>query len=477
MPTQYLQDARQRFTEFGGFTALEPAELPESVATWADSLLERAEPGLTTFVALLLAGPEGAMKAMRDDLTIMADRMARQSGTEVQVLMVIAAPEPLTRIQFERWQEFKVSRGPIRLVPWVADIERGRLFTHQGPPFGIDQDLEMLAAPSYSQQTEEPERPVRRDEPQRYWVTYGLLAVIIAVWLLMTIRGGAFDATEKDMDLLTAWGAVVRPEMWLNGQFWRLGTAIFLHIGLVHLAVNSYSLWVVGKTVELLYGRWRMLFVFLASGVIGSIASCAFGAPSMLVAGASGAIFGLLGAVVWFRISSPLRDRILMRPLIVTLALNLGIGLALSNYVDNWNHAGGLVGGILTAAVVGVPFLPGLEAPRWRPGRVWRIAATAALIAILLATLLGQVPLPGPGRDLAKAYEAQTSHRWREAQTGLEQAVRRQPDDVSIRANLAIVYLNQRKCSEAAAQLVQIRADEPEYDVIPDLQKAVEKCR
>ncbi|HYF91861.1 MAG TPA: rhomboid family intramembrane serine protease [Symbiobacteriaceae bacterium] len=473
MPFAYIQEARQRFTEFGGFVALDPAELPESIATWADCMLVRDEVGLTTVVTLLTACPEGAMKTVRDDLTVMADRMAREARTEVQALLLIITGEQLTRDRYERLQELKVNRGAVRLVPWVVDLTRNQVFQHQGPPFGIDPDLETLAVPEPP--VEEAPRPPRGEKPPAARVTIALLGIIGAVWLAMTVAGGSLNATEE-IEWLLRWGAVGRPDMWITGHFWRMLTSAFLHIGFVHLAMNSMSLWMVGRAVEWLYGPGRMLFIYLVAGVIGSLISAVLGPPLVLSAGASGAIFGLLGAIIWYRISSPLGDRIKLRPLLVTLGINLVFFIAAHDMLDNWNHAGGLAGGMLAAAVAGVPAVEGLKPPRWRMGRPGRIIAAAALVAVLGGYLTGLMVPPGSGRDLAAAELAYDRQRYAEAAVGYERAVSRQGDEPYLRYKLIRTYVSLGKCNQARAQLIQLDTVAPDYGGIPELRRRVHQC-
>lgn len=480
MPSNYVQDATQRFTEFGGFTTLDPAGLPESVATWADGVLERVEQGLITLVALVTVCPEGALKSVRDDLTVMADRRSRQERADVQTVMLIISPEPLTRSQYERWQELKVNRGAVRLVPWIVDLTRNQVFGHQGPPFGIDPDIETLAVPEPAPEKPAAQQPARQGEPDEFprpWVTLALLAVIIGVWIAMTIQGGSLQATESDNELLIAWGAAARPDLWLEGQFWRMLTAAFLHIGILHLAMNSYSLWLMGRAVEWLYGPVRMIYVYLAAAVAGSLTSAVLGPPYVLSAGASGAIFGLLGAIIWYRVSSPHRDRIKVRPLIMTLLLNAGLFVVGQNFLDNWAHAGGLVGGIVAAAAVGVPAVEGMKPPRFRLGRTGRIAAAVALAAVLVAFVTGALVPPGPGQDLARAKIALDKDRYEEAAGQLERVVRRSPNVPEYRSALIQSYLLVGKCTMANSHLIQLEKRNAEYEEIPDLKAWIaQKC-
>lgn len=128
-------------------------------------------------------------------------------------------------------------------------------------------------------------------KPLLSWI---VLALNIIVWLLMTLGGGS-----TDIRVLVHFGAKV-PWLVAGGEYWRLFTAIFLHIGFLHLAFNSYALYSLGPQVETLYGRNRFLMIYLLSGLAGSVASYVLSAS--VSAGASGAIFGLVGALTVYLI-------------------------------------------------------------------------------------------------------------------------------------------------------------------------------
>ena len=117
-----------------------------------------------------------------------------------------------------------------------------------------------------------------------------LLAINVLVFLAMTALGGS-----ENVGILILFGAKYNPAI-VAGQYWRLLTACFVHIGLIHLLFNSYALYSFGREVERRYGRTRFLALYLLSGVAGSTAS--FVGSPRLAAGASGAIFGLLGATI-----------------------------------------------------------------------------------------------------------------------------------------------------------------------------------
>ena len=139
-----------------------------------------------------------------------------------------------------------------------------------------------------------------------------------------------------------------------NGDYYRLFTSMFLHIGILHLLCNMYSLYIIGKEVENVFGKVKYLIIYLLSGIAGSILSLAFN-HNTICAGASGAIFGLLGALLYFGYYyRTYLGATLTRTIIPVIVLNLIIGFT-SSGIDNAAHIGGLVGGILIAMAVGVP--------------------------------------------------------------------------------------------------------------------------
>jgi rhomboid protease GluP len=135
------------------------------------------------------------------------------------------------------------------------------------------------------------------------------------------------------------------------GEYYRLITSGFLHIGVIHLLLNMYSLYIVGTQVEYFYGKVKYIIIYLFSAVTGNLLSMIF--TNGIGAGASGAIFGLLGSLLYFGyhyrgyIGAMIRSQIV--PVVV---YNLLIGFFISG-IDMWGHVGGLLGGILTANMLG----------------------------------------------------------------------------------------------------------------------------
>jgi membrane associated rhomboid family serine protease len=157
------------------------------------------------------------------------------------------------------------------------------------------------------------------------------------------------------------------------GEFWRLVTSGFLHIGPLHLAFNMFALWVIGRDMEMLLGRGRFLAVYLI-GMLGGAAAVMVLQPGQLVAGASGAVFGLMGGllVALLRLRRPLNQ------VIGLLAVNLALGFFISNI--SWQaHVGGLVAGAVATAVL-------VYAPPQRrtPVQVGGLAALTVLVLVVI---------------------------------------------------------------------------------------------
>ncbi|MCC2116206.1 rhomboid protease YqgP [Bacillus halotolerans] len=177
--------------------------------------------------------------------------------------------------------------------------------------------------------------------------TYLFIALQLVMFFLLEINGGSTNT-----ETLVAFGAKENGLI-AAGEWWRLLTPIVLHIGLAHLAFNTLALWSVGTAVERMYGSGRFLLIYLAAGITGSIASFVFSPyPS---AGASGAIFGCLGALLYVAVSNrKMFLKTIGTNIIVIILINLGFGFAVSN-IDNSGHIGGLAGGFLAAAALGLP--------------------------------------------------------------------------------------------------------------------------
>jgi rhomboid protease GluP len=183
-------------------------------------------------------------------------------------------------------------------------------------------------------------------------------------------------------EVLVAFGANARPFV-AAGEVWRLLASTFLHANELHLLVNAYALYLLGGNLEAFYGPWRFLFLYLVSGMAGSLASVAL--AERISVGASGAIFGLLGGSIVFafrfRGILPARVAKIMGPaLLPWLGVNLVLGL-LAPRIDMNAHLGGLAGGALVALLVAPrSLLPVLGAAQAPAPRVLPAVCTALLV-------------------------------------------------------------------------------------------------
>ena len=180
-------------------------------------------------------------------------------------------------------------------------------------------------------------------------ITYSIIFICVLVFILMYVLGNG----STDNYTLLLFGANL-DALTKNGDYYRLLTSMFLHIGIMHLLCNMYSLYIIGKEVENVFGKWKYLVIYILSGIAGSILSLAFN-HNTICAGASGAIFGLLGALLYFGYYyRPYLGATLTRTIIPVIAINLIVGF-LDSGIDNSAHIGGLVGGLLVAMAGGVP--------------------------------------------------------------------------------------------------------------------------
>lgn len=137
-----------------------------------------------------------------------------------------------------------------------------------------------------------------------------------------------------------------------NGEVFRLISSMFLHSGFIHIFFNMYSLYVIGPKIEDFYGKWKYLFIYLLSGISGGLLSIAMNG-NVVTVGASGAIFGLFGALIYLGYNYRGYIGSIVRSQIVPIVIyNLLIGFFVSG-IDMWGHIGGLIGGLIVSYIVG----------------------------------------------------------------------------------------------------------------------------
>ena len=126
-------------------------------------------------------------------------------------------------------------------------------------------------------------------------VTQAIFGINVAVFIAMTLAGVSMLDNPSGPDLVR-WGANFGP-LTVSGQWWRLLTCVFIHGGLLHIGFNMWCLWSLGRLAESVYGHWTFAVVYLITGLAASLASLIWN-PAILSVGASGAIFGIAGALI-----------------------------------------------------------------------------------------------------------------------------------------------------------------------------------
>jgi membrane associated rhomboid family serine protease len=199
-------------------------------------------------------------------------------------------------------------------------------------------------------------------------VTMALIAINVLVYLAELGAGGTVNGLDNT---IYEHGALYGPLV-AQGDWWRLITSAFLHYGPFHLAINMYSLYFAGSILEQVIGRWRFALLYLASGLAGAAGALVW-SPNVPTVGASGAIFGVLGALFVLERRGHIATGGQVAGLIV---LNLIFTFVLSSVISVGGHVGGLIGG----------FLLMLAFVRFR--RSWQLSLAAAAVGAAAAIVV-----------------------------------------------------------------------------------------
>lgn len=178
------------------------------------------------------------------------------------------------------------------------------------------------------------------------YITYFLIAVNVIFYVVPMLLGS--DVYQYIIDAYCIHGPSIRA-----GQYYRLLTGIFLHGNIVHLLFNCYALYVLGGQIESFFGKFKYIIIYLFSGLTGSLLSITLSGNVGSI-GASGAIFGLMGALLYFGYHYRVYlGNVVKSQIVPLILLNLAIGF-ISSGIDNWGHIGGLIGGIVITMALGV---------------------------------------------------------------------------------------------------------------------------
>lgn len=221
------------------------------------------------------------------------------------------------------------------------------------------------------------------------YATYGIIAINVVVFILMAINGaGIFDANAM---VHIDWGSNYSP-LTLSGDWWRLITCVFIHFGIIHLAMNTYALYIAGVYLEPMLGKTKYIVAYLATGIFASLASLWWHSEGVNSAGASGAIFGLYGvflALLFTNLIPKQTRSSLLQSIGVFVVFNLIYGTKAG--VDNSAHIGGLLSGL----VIGFIFYPLLK----KEDRGAK--SNLALLAIIAGAVLSAwIYLNSPGNKI-----------------------------------------------------------------------------
>jgi rhomboid protease GluP len=235
------------------------------------------------------------------------------------------------------------------------------------------------------------------------WAMYTVVTLNVLLWAMNVAAG--LSPTRPLSPALLPWGANTASAVLLDNQWWRLLSATFLHAGIVHLAFNMLGLWEAGKQLCRLLGNPQFLLIYLAAGLCASAASLHYAAQHSVSVGASGAIFGVLGALLaasWHyrHIVPPANLRRLWIGLGFFIGYSLLHGLGQRN-VDNAAHIGGLLSGTALGLVLLAPV------DRRASARRRRMRATLAAVMASVAVVYAVLTTPLPVRWQAQIYAAQ----------------------------------------------------------------------
>lgn len=285
----------------------------------------------------------------------------RYAAKSVFITNIMISEKPISIVDsfIENLEEF--IHQPVNNIYWGINIENGELALNKNQPTEVlnlrtiidetyegtkhrmnyhnyGKDFDTLRALAYDES-------LYKQKEQQPYVVYGIMIINLIVILAMELSGGSTDIQN-----LILFGAI-EPNLILNGgEFYRLFTAMFIHVGFTHFAHNTLALYVFGTRVEKYYGRLNFITIYILGGAIGSVFSLIF--TRSISAGASGAIFSLIGATaVMAKIWGRDVDGLSHYTMTMYIMVSIGFGLAMPN-VDNFGHLGGLLGGVILGYII-----------------------------------------------------------------------------------------------------------------------------
>ncbi len=252
------------------------------------------------------------------------------------------------------------------LKKFFPDIDKKLVFTEQGAKLYEKINSDILR--KNLDQTEKINDLFREKKPI---VTNALIWIMIFIFILMSVMGNG----STDTYTLFKFGGLVK-----DGSFLRIISSMFLHIGFIHLIMNIYSLSILGKQTENFYGHLKTFIIFIFSGIVGNLLSVILMDEKTISAGASGAIFGLMGAILYFSLNQrTYMGEALKREILPVIIINLVFSFMIPA-INIYAHIGGLIGGIIISNALGI---------KYKSSRFEKVNGfIAAVILIVVLTIL-----------------------------------------------------------------------------------------
>jgi rhomboid protease GluP len=300
-------------------------------------------------------------------------------------------------------------------------------------------------------QQEKANRPSFWQIAQMFPATSVLVAINVVVYAgcaLQSLKTGVGSPMDFDAYMLVPWGADFGP-LTLDGQWWRILTSMFVHGGLIHVGANMWCFWDIGRLAERIYGRWKFVILYLLTGLASSVASLAMH-PTTVSVGASGAIFGVAGTLVFpfYRkrvVLPPQALKAILRSLVTFIGVNLLIGSAIP-MIDNAAHMGGLLAGLLLGALV-----TKLAASRDELSALFPRLTVVSVVLIGFAFAGVQRLHQGAIAEQRGYYELERGNLTA-AQEDAKKALAKNPNSVLAHLTLGEVYWQKERFGEAAQE-------------------------
>lgn len=225
------------------------------------------------------------------------------------------------------------------LYKYFPDIDKKLTFTEKGMNLflKITDDIN-------NKNMVEAEKTDKIFKPKTPYVTYALIGINVLIFLF----GFLLNQSELLVNLFANYAPLVK-----DGQYYRLFTSMFVHVDVLHILFNMYALYILGAQAESFFGKGKYLLIYVLSGISGSLLSILLNQNAASI-GASGAIFGVMGALLYFGYNyRTYLGNTLVKELVPIIIINLAFGFMMTG-VDNYAHIGGLVGGFLVAKALGI---------------------------------------------------------------------------------------------------------------------------